>query len=249
MQVIATETHDQLVRGLSHHMNNILTLFNGYLGLILEDCRLDSSAQDGLARIQQGARSATDLLDRTNALVSNSSVMWQPIRLADLARQLRPAFENHRPQRSKLVFDISENLPAAWADSSRLRCILIELVKNACDATVGGGTVTVSATASGTGIVLRVHDTGIGITEEQMGEVFRPFFTTKRKPNTWGLGLTIAARAAQQLGTNFEVSSTPGNTTFEIRLALAEAANATESQSEATGSKTAGKQLADGKAA
>ena len=69
MQIILSDFQDQLVKGLSHRMNNILTLFHGYLGLLLDNEKLDPVTHEGLAKIKDGARIATELMDRTNALV------------------------------------------------------------------------------------------------------------------------------------------------------------------------------------
>ena len=69
MQIEYSEFQDELVRGLAHRMNNILTLFQGYLGLLLDNEKLDKPTLEGLAKIQAGARAASDLMDRTHALV------------------------------------------------------------------------------------------------------------------------------------------------------------------------------------
>ena len=60
--------HEQLVRGLTHKMNNILSLFHGYLGLLIEDKKLDRATLDGLTRIRQGANEASELMDRAHGL-------------------------------------------------------------------------------------------------------------------------------------------------------------------------------------
>src|SRR5438874_1259487 len=79
MQIEHSEFQDQLVRGLAHRMNNILTLFHGYLGLLLDNKKLDKPTLDGLAKIQNGARAASDLMDRTHSLVRPSSAVWREL--------------------------------------------------------------------------------------------------------------------------------------------------------------------------
>ena len=56
MQIEHSEFQDQLVRGLAHRMNNILTLFHGYLGLLMDNQKLDKETRDGLSKIKDGAR-------------------------------------------------------------------------------------------------------------------------------------------------------------------------------------------------
>ena len=54
MQLVFSEFQDQLVRGLAHRMNNILSLFHGYLGLLMDDKKLNPVMKDGLSRILNG---------------------------------------------------------------------------------------------------------------------------------------------------------------------------------------------------
>ena len=83
MQIEHSEFQDQLVRGLAHRMNNILTLFHGYLGLLLDNKQLDPATVEGLNRIKEGAKAASELMDRTHSLVRPSAVVWREINLGD----------------------------------------------------------------------------------------------------------------------------------------------------------------------
>src|SRR6478752_4020024 len=62
MQIEHSEFQDQLVRGLAHRMNNILTLFHGYLGLLMDNQKLDKETREGLAKIKEGARAASEIV-------------------------------------------------------------------------------------------------------------------------------------------------------------------------------------------
>src|SRR5687768_1289668 len=95
MQIAQSEFQDQLMRGLAHRMNNILSLFHGYLGLLMDDKKLDPVTKEGLAKIKDGARAATDLMDRTQALVRPTGAVWRDVNLGDLLRQMRPTFESY----------------------------------------------------------------------------------------------------------------------------------------------------------
>ena len=89
-RVSLEDFQEQLIRGLTHRMNNILSLFHGYLGLLMDDKKLDAVARAGLTKIKEGARAASDLMERTNALVRPTSTTCRDINLADLIRQARP---------------------------------------------------------------------------------------------------------------------------------------------------------------
>ena len=225
MNFTQSEFQDQLVRGLAHRMNNILTLFHGYLGLLLENQSLDKATHDGLAKIKQGASQAAELMDRTQSLVRPSSSVWRTIDLAEYLRFLRPAFEGFRGPRTQIEYDIAEDVPKVQGDSARLKCALSELVKNACEATfANGGDVKISLRCeSPTGtrqrwVVFSVTDAGPGIPEELQEKIFLPFFSTKKKQNAAGLGLTLTASFVQQHKGALRIESEPGQTIAELRL-------------------------------
>src|SRR6187402_1648170 len=105
VRVSLEEFQEQLIRGLTHRMNNILSLFHGYLGLLMDDKKLDSVTRAGLAKIKEGARAASDLMERTNALVRPTSAVWRDVQLGDLLRQMRPSFESFCDPRVRVIID------------------------------------------------------------------------------------------------------------------------------------------------
>jgi signal transduction histidine kinase len=230
MQIEHTEFQDQLVRGLAHRMNNILTLFHGYLGLLLDNKKLDKATVEGLARIQAGARAASDLMDRTHSLVRPSTVVWRELDLADMLRRLRPVFDEMCGPKTKLQVRCPEDVPRIWADVGRVKTAVVEIVRNACEATASGGTVTVElhagepspppsqAKQSIKWVSVTVTDNGPGISKSMLERIFTPFFSTKKKENAAGLGLTVARGFVQQHAGVIRLSSEPGKTAFHILL-------------------------------
>lgn len=231
MHIEHSAFHDQLVRGLTHKMNNILSLFHGYLGLLLENKKLDSAILDGLARIKEGAHAASELMDRTQALARPSSVIWREINLAEFLRILKPGLEAHFKRGVKLRIVCPDDLPRLWADVSRLRTIVTELVRNAGDASPADSEVVVEATEEAqlgfarsaavkpvTWVSLSVTDQGPGIGPEVGPRIFEPFFTTKQDEHATGLGLTVALGLVQQLGGVIRFESKPGHTVFRLLM-------------------------------
>ena len=230
MQIEHSEFQDQLVRGLAHRMNNILTLFHGYLGLLLENQKLDKATLDGLARIKEGAKAASELMDRTHSLVRPSTVVWREVNLVELLRILRNNFDAYKGPKTTIEIDCPDELPTVWADMGRIKTAIVELVRNACEATMAGGTVRVEVRADCPPahpspaqqpirwVSINVSDDGPGIPQELHDKIFAPFFTTKKKPSSTGLGLTVALGFVQQHGGVIRMESEPGNTTFHILL-------------------------------
>jgi signal transduction histidine kinase len=234
MQIALSDFQDQLMRGLAHRMNNILSLFHGYLGLLMDDKKLDPVTKEGLAKIKEGARAASDLMDRTNALVRPTAAVWRDVNLADLLRQMRPTFESFCGPRVRVEIDCPQDLPSVWADASRVRMALVELVRNACEAATEQVTIRVTSasgrvqgelfdsepTAPEHWLTIEVIDDGAGIPIEQAERIYQPFYSTKTKKrqNAVGLGLTVAIGCAQQLSGSVRHRSHPGETAFELIL-------------------------------
>lgn len=225
MHFTHSDLQDQLVRGLSHRMNNILTLFHGYVGLLMENKDLDKGTRDGLAKIQLGATQASELMDRTQALVRPSASVLRSIDLAEYLRFIRPAFDQFRGPRTSITMHLDDEVPRVQGDASRIKTTLIELVKNACEATFAeGGTVAIELKAEAVPgqrqkwAVVSITDDGSGIPPEIMEKIFSPFFTTKKKQNAAGLGLTLAASFAQLHHGSIKIHSEPKKTVVELRL-------------------------------
>lgn len=224
MQADQYQQQDQLVRGLTHRMNNILSLFHGYLGILLDDKQLDQSTKDGLAKIKEGARAASELMDRTHSLVRNSAVVWREVDLETFVMMVKQSFESLRGPKTTLTFHLEDDLPPVSADAGRLRAALFELVRNGCEATSHGGSVRIEITRDAeqpSHIAIAVVDDGPGIPPELHERVFEPFFTTKKKHSAAGLGLNVATGYVQQIGGALKFSSKPKETRFEIALPAA----------------------------
>ena len=230
MQIQQSEFQDQLVRGIAHRMNNILTLFHGYIGLLLENQNLDGRTLEGLAKIKEGASAASELMDRTHSLARPSTLVWREVPLADFIRAMQPALQLHRGPRTELELDLPADVPPVWADAARVRTIIFELARNALEATfASGGRVKLSLrtepapSGSRNGkktpwVALTVQDAGPGIPENVAERIFQPFFSTKKRKSNAGLGLTVALTFVQHLGGILRSQSVPGNTRFTVLL-------------------------------
>src|SRR5690349_19091055 len=121
MQIAHNDFQDQLVRGLAHRMNNILSLFHGYLSLLVENENLDPATLEGLAKIKRGAAQASELMDRAQALVRPTTSVVREIDMGDYLRMLRPGFEQFRGPRTEIALEIDDELPLVHGDASRIR--------------------------------------------------------------------------------------------------------------------------------
>ena len=233
MRIEQSEFHDQLVRGLTHKMNNILSLFHGYLGMLMEDKKLDRSTLDGLLHIRDSAEAASKLMDRTKALATPSSSVWRQVAPEDFFRTLLPSLQLFTERGIQLQVACEDGVPDLWVDASRLRMAIKEIVKNACEASPAHGTVQISVKPHARPVRTRgrrptappiawtaicITDTGEGIPTDLNAKIFQPFFSTKCKSDSMGLGLSVALGLVQQLGGAIRLQSKPGKTTVKVLL-------------------------------
>lgn len=230
MQIQHSEFHDQLVRGLAHRMNNILSLFQGYLNVLMDDRNLDADTLEGLASIRDGATAASELLDRAKSLAAPTSLIWREIELGSFLQNTKPSLQSLIPQGIKFTMEVPENLPRILVDPGRLRTAIREVVKNASEAIRDKGEISIhvvgdtdapeptKAMQSLRWVSIDVQDNGIGIPEKLREKVFQPFYSTRSRQNANGLGLTVALGLMQQLGGMLRFESEPGNTVFHLLL-------------------------------
>jgi signal transduction histidine kinase len=118
-------------------------------------------------------------------------------------------------------FEAAADLPRVDGFGSEINQLWEKLADNAIDAVGNRGTVTVTATARGDSILVRIADDGPGIPEEIRSRIFDPFFTTKPVGQGTGLGLDMARRIVHLHGGDIDFTSQPGHTVFRVRLPAA----------------------------
>jgi len=112
--------------------------------------------------------------------------------------------------------DVEDNL-YCMMDVSKMKQVLMNLIMNAVDAMPDGGTVRISGKKQNEKVVLQVLDSGFGISEKQLDNIFNPFYTTKDKGT--GLGLSITHKIIKDHNGSIKVkSTTEKGTEFIIEL-------------------------------
>ncbi|ASP39275.1 hypothetical protein CHH28_11570 [Bacterioplanes sanyensis] len=112
-------------------------------------------------------------------------------------------------------------LPDITGFAGKLTQVFVNLISNALHATAADGRIAITTARQGEGIAVQVSDTGHGIDEQHLDQLFTPFFTTKPVGEGTGLGLSISYGLIQEHGGDIKVDSTPGEgTCFTVWLPL-----------------------------
>lgn len=117
------------------------------------------------------------------------------------------------------VINLTESDPRIKADIEKLNRAFVNLIKNAIDAMPYGGKLAIKSTGTNDNVEFTFADTGMGMTKEQMGKIWAPFFTTKAKG--MGLGLPICKGIIEAHKGYITVESMPGiGTTFTVTIPI-----------------------------
>ena len=211
-------TLGELATGLAHEIRNPLAGIAGVIEIIGRDLPESSPARpmvkDIRLEINQINRILTDLLDIARPhppQMMRSNLNTTVEHGVMLARQQVLS----RPIRIEL--QQAPDLPEVEHDSDQIHQVFLNLLLNAVQATEGAGTVRVEIGTEDGMAAVTVSDTGRGIPEHQLSQIFRPFFTTKG--NGTGLGLSLARRIVEEHHGQITVASIVGKgTRFQVLL-------------------------------
>ncbi|WP_245233166.1 ATP-binding protein [Microbacterium sp. dk485] len=232
----ARQRNEELMRSFvadaSHELRTPLTSIRGYSELSLRDPSLTPGIQAALERIQAQSLRMTALVEDLLLLArldEGTELVYDEVDLTRLAieavEDARPAGPDHR-----WVLDVDDEPVTLAGDAARLRQVADNLLANARTHTPAGTVVTVSVRREGEEGVLSVHDDGPGVDPAVADRLFERFsrgdVSRARQTGGTGLGLSIARAIVAAHDGTIGVRSTPGDTTFEVRLPLRHAGSA-----------------------
>ncbi len=230
----ASVSKSQFLANMSHELRTPLNAIIGYTEILIEDFE-EEEATGPTEDLQKIRRSAHHLLTLINDILDLSKIeagrMLPDVHVFDISTLVDEVVATINPiasqKRNKLMINVEADIGDARSDSVKIRQCLLNLMSNACKFSEDG-IVTLSVRsldrADSDGLMqFTISDTGIGMTEEQLANLFQPFMqadaTTTRKFGGTGLGLAITKRFAELLGGDITVTSEPGiGTTFTMVL-------------------------------
>ncbi len=230
---------------VAHDLRHPLTVIDGYIGMITEDCLPELKGDPDLlaetatflakatAGVSRMAELISDLLDYTTA--RDAEMTWQRVDLTALAREAAAFHLDAGGDRARLQphFHLGD-LPVIDGDADRLRQLFANLIGNAVKYVAPGSAPVLDVSADEhRGLVrLRFSDRGIGIAPDRSGDVFRPFVRAHTDTpeglayTGTGLGLAICQQVVQRHGGDISVSPNPGGgSIFSVDLPLTHAAD------------------------
>nr|WP_137843995.1 HAMP domain-containing sensor histidine kinase [Microbacterium sp. 2FI] len=222
----------RFVADASHELRTPLASIRGYSELSLRALGTShrpetiDTAESSLERIQAQSLRMTTLVEDLLLLARLDEGQELVYGAVDLSRLAIEAVGDARPAGPDHVWqiDVGEEPVVLAGDAGRLHQVAANLLANARTHTPAGTTVTVSVATENGDAILRVHDDGPGVDPGVADEIFERFSradrSRARQTGGTGLGLSIAQAIVETHGGTISVQSTPGDTTFEVRLPL-----------------------------
>lgn len=213
-----------LAAGVAHEIGNPLNSLHIHLQVV--ERKLRKKADPALAReLGDSLQVARDEIKRLDAIVQRFLSAVRPttpqFRLEDLNQIVRESAEFLGPEVADRGIDLRLQLhgalPRLRLDRDQIKQAFYNLIRNASQAVGANGTITVRTDFDDEKVRVSFADTGQGISPEQLGKVFEPYFTTKKTGS--GLGLLIVHRIVREHGGEIEFESEEGaGTTVTIYL-------------------------------
>jgi PAS domain S-box-containing protein len=250
----ATTTHDlraqlyhaqkiegigQLAGGIVHDFNNLLSAVMGYSQLGLVNVDDDNPLRDYFEEIEKAAERAALLTRRLLTFSSKTIADPEVVDLNKLITGINDMLGRLISEDIEFSTELDSDMKYVEVDSGQMEQVLVNLVVNARDAMPGGGALKLKTEnitigyenqgldtklEPGDYVVLSIHDTGTGISDEVLDRLFEPFFTTKDEDKGSGLGLSICSGIVSQFGGVINVDSVLGQgSTFNVYLPSASA--------------------------
>lgn len=213
----------ELVGGVAHELNNPLTGISAFAQLLLED-PLTNEQLESVRMVKREADRAASVISDLLLFSRRTGSRMSALDLNELVKAtVRLRAYHFRSGGVNLVMELSESLPYIHGDSQKLQQVLLHLLSNAEDALGDEGErmirIRTFPEGEDEGVVLEVHDTGRGMSDEARAHAFDPFFTTKHTGAGTGLGLSVAYGIVELHGGMLTVESSPGNfTTVRVLL-------------------------------
>ena len=228
-QELADGFHQELLRGLTHKLNNLLAVIQGFSSLILMQDDLDPNVSENMQHIREASVGVSALSERIRSAGGCAKLSPQPLNLNEYLGVVEAALLDPFSKNGvQLEADVQPGLPPILVDPTKFKDILLELLKNAAEAAAKGQGRAMLRIA-GPGVItpaeqrrvdILVSNTGSQIPPDKLAEVFRPFHGTKNS-NHLGLGLTIAAMLSHQMNLQLGVASENNATTFWLSCPMA----------------------------
>ena len=221
------------VANVSHELRTPLTSVKGFVETLLDGAIDEPESARRFLTIVAGETDrmvnlVKDLLELSRLEASDRAWNLSTVDLAEIVQDMTSAYQERSQELGlQLHIAIKDDLPRVNGDATLLRQVMANLLDNALKYTDSGGQVWLTLSSNGTGVLLEVQDTGVGIPAKHLDRIFERFYRVDkgrcRQRGGTGLGLAIVKHIVEKHGGTIEIQSEYGlGSTFTVTLPGAE---------------------------
>jgi signal transduction histidine kinase len=210
----------EFVANVSHELRTPLTGIRTYAETLADNSDLPQQTADEFLRVilnesDRMANIVRDLLELSRFDAGNMEFRFEEFSIEQSIRDVYTAIAlDARNRGYEMNIESQPGIPTVWGDRARIEQVFMNVLTNAVKYTPPGGRVDISCASEGSGVHVRISDTGIGIPPEDMPHVFDRFYRVdkarSRESGGTGLGLSIAREIVTRHGGEIKIDSTPG---------------------------------------
>jgi PAS domain S-box-containing protein len=207
--------------GIAHDFRNSLMAINLSAQSAARKLEPDHAAQPALSTVEEAVAQAMQVTQSLLTFARGQGAAKRPTDLSQLIQDNARLLETVLPPSIALQIECPDTPLRIKANASEIQQTLLNLVMNAKDAIPGEGTITLTLKQDNDTALLKIQDTGVGMTEDVLTRALEPFYTTKARLKGTGLGLSQAHGIVSDHGGEIALDSKPNvGTTITITLPL-----------------------------
>ena len=228
-----SKSFSSMIDMLMHELKNPLAGIKGASQLIETDIKNDGNLLELTNLISVECDRVEGLLNRMEQISNNNVKLdYESINIHEILNHCKRVAENSFGNEISFINEFDPSLPRLFANKNLLIQILINLLKNAAEASQKNGIIKIKTSFNANKITsfgqediptllplqIEIIDFGVGIPSNLLTNIFDPFVSSKKEGK--GLGLSIVASGLEEMGAVIDVSSNPGFTNFCINFPL-----------------------------
>lgn len=211
----------EMAASIGHEVRNPMTTVRGYLQILADKQCFGHYADRFTVMIEELDR-MDQIISEFLSLAKNKHIDKQQKNLNQIIEVMTPLIYADAVKNNIFLDIILDKIPDLHLDEKEMRQLLLNLVRNALEATPSGGRIKINTFCKQNEVVLVVQDSGGGIPKEVRDKIGTPFFTTK--PEGTGLGLAICFSIATRHNAKILIESDSFGTAFSIRFMVPDTA-------------------------
>ncbi|MDY6973288.1 MAG: ATP-binding protein, partial [Thermodesulfobacteriota bacterium] len=224
IQASKMATLGEMATSIAHELNQPLSVIKTVSSFFIKKIRKKDAIRDEtlstmLTKVDSNVDRASRIINHMRQFSRKTEMDLEKVQVNEILKKTSEIFSQQLKVRGiELLWEVQDDLPEIMADPYRLEQVLVNLLVNARDAiekkrnNMGykseGEKITIKTESRGKFVIVKVSDTGIGISETIREKIFEPFFTTKEAGKGTGLGLSISYSIIEECGGKIRVAPT-----------------------------------------